>query len=200
MAEQKPRQGWVYKIDPFQVSLRCKRGHSHIYNLDSPGEIMCKTQSCVLSLNSSRVFRGKHPHIIWTSNQFQDDSGYIQTFTTIPLTSKTTFAGLPTTYPIINTASNGLSCKSYALVHQLCTVDGNCFKDQSGSWLKREGQLDKSDKLRVSERLKYFLGFDLEPSEDWFKKNATPELTQKIYGLLPEADKKELLERLIDDA
>lgn len=199
MAEQRPRQGWVYSIDPFRVSLRCGRGHSHIYNLDSPGDINCKTKTCGLSLNSSRVFRGKHPHIIWTSDQFQADSGYIQTFTAIPLTSKTTFAGLPTTYPITNTTGNGLTCKSYALVHQICTVDGNCFKGGSSSWLKREGQLSKSDKLKIDERLKYFLGFDSAPNADWFKRNATPELAEKIYGCLSEADKNELLEKWMND-
>ncbi|QOV21201.1 hypothetical protein [Anabaenopsis elenkinii] len=38
MAGQKPRQGWIYWINPYRVSLRCKLGHVHIYNLDEPGE------------------------------------------------------------------------------------------------------------------------------------------------------------------
>ncbi|MBW4539735.1 MAG: type II toxin-antitoxin system PemK/MazF family toxin [Myxacorys chilensis ATA2-1-KO14] len=152
-----------------------------------------------MTINSSRVFRGTHPHIIWTSDEFQDTSDYIQTFTAIPLTSQTTFAGLPTTYPITNTARNGLSDKSYALVHQVCTVDGNCFKDASSNWLDRKGQLDKNDKIEIEKRLKYFLGFNDEPDEDWFKKNASPALVQKIYGYLSESDRSVLLNSLLDD-
>ncbi|MBD2513343.1 type II toxin-antitoxin system PemK/MazF family toxin, partial [Nostoc muscorum FACHB-395] len=126
MAGQRPRQGWIYSINPYRVSLRCKLGHVHIYNLDEPGEVECQT--CTENINSSRVFRGIHPYIIWTSDQFQDESGYIATFCVIPLTSQGTFNGLPTTYPINSTSRNGLDKSSYALVHQICTVDANCFK------------------------------------------------------------------------
>jgi mRNA-degrading endonuclease toxin of MazEF toxin-antitoxin module len=186
-------------INPYRVSLQCHDRHQHIYELVEPGEVNCKTTSCSLTINSSRVFRGTHPHIIWTSDEFQDTSDYIQTFTAIPLTSQTTFAGLPTTYPITNTARNGLSDKSYALVHQVCTVDGNCFKDASSNWLDRKGQLDKNDKIEIEKRLKYFLGFNDEPDEDWFKKNASPALVQKIYGYLSESDRSVLLNSLLDD-
>jgi mRNA interferase MazF len=198
MAGQSPRQGWVYMINPHRVSLRCSQGHQHIYNLNLPGELICKASLCSLMMNSSRVFRGTHPYIIWTSDQFQDDSKYIQTFAVIPLTSQTTFAGLPTTYPITSTSSNGLSIKSYALTHQVYTVDGNCLKDSDGNWLSRDGQLDKKDKAAIMQRLKYFLGCDNNPTEDWFRKSATPELIQKIYGYLPAPEKARLLEELID--
>lgn len=186
-------------INPYRVSLRCSSGHIHIYNLDEPGDIECRTVSCSLRINSSRVWRGTHPYIILTDGKFQDESGYIQTFTAIPLTSQTTFSGLPTTYPINNTARNGLSKKSYALVHQICTVDGNCFKDASGTWLEREGQLDPKDKSEITKRLKFFLGFDNSPDDDWFKQNASPELVQKIYGYLSDAEKNALLESLLGD-
>ncbi|WP_228016272.1 type II toxin-antitoxin system PemK/MazF family toxin [Leptolyngbya ectocarpi] len=151
-------------------------------------------------MNSSRVFRGTHPHLVWTSDKFQDDSGYIETFTVIPLTSRTTFAGLPTTYPISNTARNGLSSKSYALIHQICTVDGHCFKEPSGDWRQRMGQVDLKGKTGISERLKFLLDLDSEPNEDWFKQNATPELIEKIYGYLPDSEKLSLLESLLDDS
>jgi mRNA interferase MazF len=186
-------------INPHRISLRCNNGHQHIYNLDEPGEINCQTASCSLTINSSRVFRGTHPHIIWTSNKFQDVSGYIQTFTVIPLTSKTTFSGLPTTYPITNTTRNGLGSRSYVLVHQICTVDGNCFKNKFGDWLNRNGQLDKNDKDEIQKRLKYFLGFDNEPDEDWFKKNATSDLVQRVFDYLPDSEKSALIESLLDD-
>ena len=30
----------------------------------------------------------------------------------------------------------GLDKTSYALVHQICAVDGNCFKDAQGDWFR----------------------------------------------------------------
>jgi mRNA interferase MazF len=187
-------------IDPHRVYLRCSHGHQHVYDLDGPGEVECKTLSCSLNINSSRVFRGAHPHVIWTSEEFQQDTNhYVQTFTAIPLTSKTTFLGLPTTYPVVNTSKNGLTSKSFALVHQICTVDGNSFKDSKGDWLDRLGQLDSKDKTEITRRLTYFLGIDNNPDEDWFRKNATPELVQKIYGYIPKEDRAVLLENLLDE-
>lgn len=186
-------------INPYRVSLQCSSGHSHFYDLDEPGEVECKTSSCSLRMNSSRVFRGIHPHIIWTGDRFQDESNYLQTFTVIPLTSKTTFLGLPTTYPIVNTARNGLSQKSYALIHQLCTVDGNCFKDAAGSWLSRMGQIDLRDRKEITKRLKFWLNLDELPSDNWLRQNASGALVQKVYGYLSETEKRELLERLLDD-
>ncbi|MBD2133540.1 MULTISPECIES: type II toxin-antitoxin system PemK/MazF family toxin [unclassified Sphaerospermopsis] len=197
MAGQKPRQGWIYWINPYRVSLRCKLGHVHIYNLDEPGEVECQT--CKENINSSRVFRGTHPYIIWTSDQFQDESGYIATFSVIPLTSQTTFNGLPTTYPINRTARNGLDKNSYVLVHQICTVDANSFKDSSENWLNRIGQLDKPDKEAIEERLKYFLNIQDNPSEDWFAQNASPEIVKKVFDYLSEEDKSSVIEELINN-
>jgi mRNA interferase MazF len=194
-----PRQGWVYRVNPHRVSLRCNQGHRHIYGLSAPGEVECQTRLCSLTINSSRVFRGIHPHVIWTSDRFQDTSGYIQTFVAIPLTSQSTFTGLPTTYPINNTTKNGLTKKSYALVHQFYTIDGNCFKDESGNWIDRVGQLDANDKAEIKQRLQYLLGFDTAPDEDWFKKNATPAIAEKIYSYLSDDEKNSFLENLLDN-
>ncbi|NET72635.1 MAG: type II toxin-antitoxin system PemK/MazF family toxin [Sphaerospermopsis sp. SIO1G2] len=196
MTGQKPRQGWIYWINPYRVSLRCKLGHVHIYNLDEPGEVECQT--CQEKINSSRVLRGTHPYIIWTSDQFQDESGYIATFSVIPLTSQTTFNGLPTTYPINPTSRNGFDKNSYVLVHQIYTVDANCFKDSSGNWLKRIGQLDKADKKAIEERLKYFLNIQDNPSEDWFARNASPDIVEKVFDCLSEEDKSSVIEDLIN--
>jgi mRNA interferase MazF len=196
VAGQRPRQGWIYFINPYRVSLQCKSGHVHIYNLDEPGELECQT--CSDNINSSRVFRGTHPYIIWTSDQFQDESGYIATFSVIPLTSQSTFNGLPTTYPVNSTTKNGLDKNSYVLVHQICTVDANCFKDASGNWLNRIGQLDKADKIAIEERLKYFLNIQVNPNEDWFAQNASPELVKKVFGYLDEDNKNLTLEELIN--
>ena len=199
MAGQRPRQGWIYMIDPYRVSLRCKTGHTHIYDLTEPGEVECQTASCSLTINSSHVFRGAHPHIIWTSEEFETETNYsVKTFITIPLTSKMTFAGLPTTYPMVNNSKNGLTDKSYALVHQICTVDGNCFKKPNGDWLERMGQLQIKDKDKIEERLKYSLGLSNEPTDDWFQQNASPELLKKIYGYIPNPFKIKALEDLID--
>ncbi|MCP2729444.1 type II toxin-antitoxin system PemK/MazF family toxin [Limnofasciculus baicalensis] len=200
MAGQKPRQGWIYFINPYRVSLRCKLGHHHIYDLNEPGEIQCNTRSCSEIINSIRVLRGEHPYIIWTSDQFQDNCKYIQTFTVIPLTSKETYKGLPTVYPINSTSRNGLNQNSFSLVHQICTVDANCFKDSQGNWFERLGQLDKGDKEAIEERLKYFLNLGDNPSEDWFIKNASIELLQKVFDSLPDETTKSIaIEKLIDN-
>ncbi|MEH2391814.1 MAG: type II toxin-antitoxin system PemK/MazF family toxin [Nostoc sp.] len=156
MAGYRPRQGWIYLINPHKVSLCCTSGHKYNYDLNEPGELKCKAISCTLQINSSRVFRGEHPHIIWTNDQFQDDCNYIQTFTLIPLTSKETYKGLPTVYPIKRTSKNGLEQNYFALVHQICTVDANCFKDSAGNWLNRIGQLEPLDREAIEKRLKYF--------------------------------------------
>ncbi len=201
MAGYKPRQGWIYFINPYRVSLRCKLGHTHIYNLDEPGEISCKTTSCTQKINSSRVFRGEHPYIIWTSNKFTDNFNYIDTFTVIPLTSSTRERdkGLPTAYPINPTSRNGLDKQSFALAHQICTVDTSCFKNGKGDWLTRIGQIDKADKNAVEERLKYFLNIQQNPSDDWFVKNASPEVLKKVFDNLPEENKQSALEELINN-
>lgn len=117
----------------------------------------------------------------------------------IPLTSQTTFLGLSVTYPITKTARNGLDKNSYALVHQICTVDGNCFKDSNGDWLKRIGQLSKDDKEEIEETLAYYLNINTDPQEDWFRDNASPELVKKIFDLLPEEKQEEALDHLLDD-
>ncbi|CBN56478.1 conserved hypothetical protein [Kamptonema sp. PCC 6506] len=146
------------------------------------------------------MFRGEHPYIIWTSDQFQDDVEYIQTFTVIPLTSQETYKGLPTAYPINSTSKNGLSANSFALVHQICTVDANCFKDLQGNWSDRIGQLDKGDKEAIEERLKYFLNLQESPGEDWFAQNASIELLQKVFDYLPDKEtKSNAIEKLIDN-
>lgn len=200
MAGYKPRQGWIYFINPYRVSLRCKLGHTHIYTLDEPGEISCKTVSCTQVINSSRVFRGEHPYIIWTSDKFADDLNYVDTFTVIPLTSSTRERdkGLPTAYPINPTSKNGLDQQSFALIHQICTVDANCFKARE-NWLKRIGQIERFDKEAIEERLKYFLNLQENPSDDWFAKNASPELFKKVFNYLPEDSKQSVIEELIDD-
>ncbi|MUH00974.1 type II toxin-antitoxin system PemK/MazF family toxin [Scytonema sp. UIC 10036] len=201
MAGKRPRQGWIYFINPYRVSLRCKLGHIHLYDLNEPGEIECKTISCQLKINSSKVFRGEHPYIIWTNDQFQDDYSYIETFTVIPLTSSSREQdkGLPTAYPINPTSRNNLDKKSFALVHQICSVDANCFKDSMGNWLNRIGQLEQADREAIEERLKYFLNLQDNPSEDWFARNASPELLKKIFDYLPKDTQNLALEELIDN-
>jgi hypothetical protein len=58
LAGQRPIEGWIYMINPYQVSLRCKMGHIHFYDLIEPGEVECQTASCSLAIDSSHVFRG----------------------------------------------------------------------------------------------------------------------------------------------
>jgi mRNA-degrading endonuclease toxin of MazEF toxin-antitoxin module len=199
---KRPQKGWIYFINPYRVSLTCHFRHVHIYELNEPGEVECKT--CQEKINSSRVIRGEHPHIIWTSDEFQDQSGYKATFSVIPLTSEKTHTslhtGLPTTLPINPTQKNGLDKKSYALVHQLFAVDANCFKDKVGNWLERKGQLERADKDAIDERLKFHLGLIDNPSDDWFIKNANIETLKKVFYSLPNKElKSQAIEELIND-
>jgi mRNA interferase MazF len=195
---QKPRQGWIYFINPYKVSLRCHSGHVHFYELNEPGEVECK--SCKDTINSSRVFRGEHPHIIWTSDEFQDQSEYKATFSVIPLTSQTTYTGLPTTLPINPTQKNGLDRKSYALVHQLFVVEANCFKDKAGNWLEPTGTLEKAHKDAINERLIFYLRLTDNPSDEWFIKNANIETLKKVFNFLPNKElKSQAIEELMND-
>jgi mRNA interferase MazF len=199
VAGKQPKQGWIYMINPYRVSLRCRAGHTHIYELTEPGEVECQISSCSLVINYSHVFRGAHPYIIWTSDEFKVDTGYIKTFVAIPLTSQRTFVGLPTVYPIVNNSQNGLMDKSYALVHQVCTIDGNCLKKPDGDWLDRMGQLEKKDRQEIEKRLKYVLGMSRDPDEDWFQQNASPELLKKVYGYILDDLKIQALDDLLDE-
>jgi hypothetical protein len=200
VAGKKPRQGWIYFVNPHKVSVSCKRGHNHLYNLSEPGKIECKTVNCTLIINSSRILRGEHHYLIWTSDQFQDESKYIQTFTVIPLTSQETFKGLSVVYPINSTKRNGLSKNSLALVHQICTVDANCFKDSQGNWFERVGQLDIGDKEAIEERLKYFLNLGDDSSDDWLMNNVSVEVLEKVFDYLPKDMTKNIdLEKVISD-
>ena len=97
---QKPRKGWIYFINPQKVYLRCKSNHTYSYNLELLDYIECQDSSCKQKVNPSIVLRGEHSYIVLTSKKFSDESGYIETFNAIPLTSKETYKGLPTTYPI----------------------------------------------------------------------------------------------------
>lgn len=198
MAGQRPKRGWIYKINPYRVSLRCKSGHNHIYNLTEPGEVECETASCSLMINSSRILRGYHYYIIWINNEI-DVEYSMQTFTAIPLTSTRTLSGSPTVYPIVNNSKNGLKNISYALIHQFCTIDGNCFKNSDGDWLTRIGQLESRDRNEIEERLKFILGFSNELTDDWFRQNVNPEFFKKAFGFLADDLKMKTLEDLIDE-
>jgi mRNA interferase MazF len=85
------------------------------------------------------------------------------------------------------------------IVHQICTVYANCFKDPSANWLDRIGQLDRPDKEAIEERLKYFLNIQENPSDDWFAQNASPEYLKKVFDYLPEETKSLVIEELINN-
>ena len=200
MAGKTPRQGWIYLVNPQKISLYCKQNHNHIYDLSEPDEMECKTLNCTRIVNYSRVFRGDHHYLIWQIDQFQDNSECLQTFIVIPLTFQETCKGLPTAYPINSTSKHGLSQNSLALVHQICNVDANCFKDSQGNWLERVGQVDKGDKESIEERLKYFLNLEDDSSNDWLMNNVSMEVLEKVFDYLPkEMTKKIDLEKVISD-
>ena len=193
----KPRQGWVYMVSASKTVVRCKAGHEHWYEY-SPQLVECQESSCSLTVNPSRVLRGEHPYVVWSRNEFQDTYGKrVGVATVIPLSSSGLLRGLPTVYPIKPTTKNGLTKLSYALVHQITTIDLNSFKKASGGWKTRLGQLDKSDKGEIEHRLRYYLNL-LESEEDWLAKNARPELLLKVYARLSDEQKESVLDSLLD--
>ena len=97
----------------------------------------------------------------------------------------------------MNNSKNGLTTKSYALVHQLYPIDGNCFKKIDGNWIERMGQLELRDKTEIEQRLKFSLGLSSVTTDD-FLRSMTPELFKKAYGHLPDDLKMKALEDLID--
>lgn len=147
------------------------------------------------------VFRKEQPYIIWTSDKFKNGVNYIDTFTAIPLIFSILEKnkGLPTVYPINPTKSNGLDKQSFALVHHIFTVDASCFKNVKGDWLTRIGQIDKPDKQAIEERFKYFLEITENPNDDWFVKNASPEVLNQVFDNLSADNRESALEVLIDD-
>lgn len=200
MAGKTPRQGWIYLVNPQKVSLRCQQNHNHIYDLSQTGKIECQTVDCNLIINSTMVLRGEHHYLIWASDKFLDKSEVADTFTVIPLTFQETCKGLPTAYPINSTSKHGLAQNSLALVHQICNVDANCFKNSQGNWLERVGQVDKGDKESIEERLKYFLNLGDNSSDDWLMNNVSREILEKVFDCLPkEMTKKIDLEKVISD-
>lgn len=194
MTEQKPRPGWIYMINPKRVVLRCRRGHEHVYDISGPEELNCSEESCVLKINSSRVIRGLHPHIVWS--EFIVDK--LHFYLVIPLTSKDTFRGLPTSYPIKANLQNGLNHTSITLVHQLTTVDAECFKEPNGTWMKRLGVISADEKKDIEARLMLALNLPNSPSEDWFTQNASTELLEKIFMLMDTSQREGAISRLLN--
>jgi mRNA interferase MazF len=201
-SEPRPKHGWIYMVNPYRVFLSCRNGHRHFYDLGEPTEISCPVKDCGETINPSQIFRGAHPYIIWTSNEFLGELKRYPVFTAIPLTSEKStprqYERLSTTYAIRNTLQNGLTTKSYALIHQITTIDAACFRDHSGQWLKRMGAVSKQDRERIQERLMYYFGIPEEPSDEWFTDNATPELLKKVFYLLPDSQKKFAIDILIE--
>jgi len=194
MPSQKPRQNWIYMIDPKLVALRCKNGHRHVYDISTLPELSCFESNCNLKINSSKVMRGKHPHIIWSEYSY----GKFHAYHVIPLTSKETFKGLPTVYPINKNAQNALDKNSLALVHQLTMIDSECLKDANGDWIQRIGVLSKNDREAIELRLKFALNLPETQNDTWFTENASPELLKKVFLELNEKQQKDSIEDLLD--
>jgi mRNA interferase MazF len=55
------------------------------------------------------------------------------------------------------------------------------------------------DYEELREKLKYSLGLSSEPTEEWLRKNASPELFKKFYRYLSDSEKIKLLENLLDN-
>lgn len=181
-------------INPSRVVLKCGLGHKNVYDISGAKELNCSDSSCNSKINASQVMRGIHPYIVWSDFTY----GKFHLYHVIPLTSQETFKGLPTSYPIKANSRNGLTRNSLALVHQLTVIDPECFKDNNGNWMTRRGIINVDEKKDLEERVKLALNLPNHPSEDWFTRNASPELLEKILMLIPPSQQQEALLRLID--
>jgi mRNA interferase MazF len=57
----------------------------------------------------------------------------------------------------------------------------------------------REDYEELREKLKYSLGLSSEPTEEWLRENASPELFKKFYGYLSDSEKSKLLESLLEN-
>ncbi|MBP0016209.1 MAG: type II toxin-antitoxin system PemK/MazF family toxin [Cyanobacteria bacterium SBLK] len=165
MENSKPKRGSIYRLDPKKVVSKCKKNHFHVYQIRQIKTPNCKEDSCTERVNPSYVERYQHPHVVWMNNSFfTTNQTYEFTFTVIPLSSKLNniTRNLNTIHVINNTKNNikttGLKEKSYALIHQILTVDAGCFKNPDGSWKESIGRLNDSDMNGIEKRLRYYLG------------------------------------------
>jgi mRNA interferase MazF len=55
------------------------------------------------------------------------------------------------------------------------------------------------DYEELREKLKYSLGLSSEPTDEWLRENASPELFKKFYGYLSDSEKITLLKNLLKD-
>ena len=138
--------------------------------------------------------RGKHPHIIWSEYSY----GKFHTYHVIPLTSKDTFRGLPSVYPIKKNGRNGLDKNSLALVHQLTMIDSECLRYGNGQWMQRMGVISADDRKAIELRLKFSLQLSETPSDDWFTENASPELLKQIFSNLNKEQQENIVTDLLD--
>lgn len=192
---QKPRLGWIYFVNPHVVVKKCRAGHISTYHLEAPGFELCKKKGCNEEVNTSHIQRGEHPYIIWTSQLLQDAAGSsLKTFIVIPLTSQTTFTGLPTTYPLAPNAENGLSRKSYALISQMQSLDASCLRDRDGNWKEKVGVLGKKDKDRIHKRICFALD---TPKDDSFMGDNPQAKIKDLFQQVPEDGRSSLIEELI---
>ncbi|AFY69653.1 hypothetical protein Pse7367_1361 [Thalassoporum mexicanum PCC 7367] len=190
-----PRKGWIYKIDPKQLVLECSKGHFYKYDISGSSTVSCAEPNCSEKINPSRIERGLHPYIFWSVSNID----IFPIAYAIPLTSKDTFAPLPSTYPIRANQNTGLSCLSYALVNQFVTIDIECFKDTNNHWIKRLGGISKDLINVLEERLKRCLDIANNSVNDWFIEDSDPELISKlIISKFNQSQRTQIIEGLID--
>jgi mRNA interferase MazF len=198
MADRKPPQptrGSIYMVDPNLLVLSCKAGHRHSYDILGGTTTGCAEPSCAERVQTTKIMAGTHPHLIWRSLEYGNN---FHLYYAIPLTSQTTFNGLPTAIPIRRDSGNGLDKDSFALIHQVTPVNSECFRDSQGQWIERMGRLGKKSMDRLEEQLKKFWLISMSMDEDWFRQNASLAMCQTIFGNLSPADQEAFIQWGLD--
>lgn len=205
-APQTPRPGWIYMANPTRTVIRCATCSQVDAYDHTPGSAPCTGtyhvngvhQACPRTHNVSRVFRGAHPLVVLTPEE--DMTSMTGVLIVVPMTSKRTFEGLYTSYPVSNTTSNGLSMPGWVLCHNPLVIDKRALRTPNNSaWLKRLGALRAQELDEVRMRLAYAVGADLEAvARSHLEAHPSIESMQAQYlGLTPEA-REAFLEWCID--
>lgn len=188
---QKPRKGWIYRINPAFMALRCPDKHVYQYPLDKVRKVECQHPGCNMTITKTcRVFAGTHYYIYWGRDDLS--TGVVQA---IPLTSRETHVGLPTSLFLRASDENGTRLNGYALIHQITPLDERVFKNAHG-WLQRDGSLTKGQKRDVERRIEYL--FQVGQEHPGAQQIPPADLIMNLFPQVPTADKMDLIDSMMN--
>lgn len=64
--------------------------------------------------------------------------------------------------------------------------------------MKRLGVISTAERKDIEERVRFALNLPSDPNEDWFTRNASPELLEKVFMQIELNQREGAISRLID--